>query len=57
MNKENFYKILCHTTPEELNEFISLRGKKKMVNAITFIDDNETNKEGENNNGESKRSN
>ena len=54
MAKENFYKILCHTTPEELNEFISLRGKQKMVNGITFIENNE---KGENNNGESNRSN
>ena len=53
MEKENFYKILCSTTPEELNKFISQHGKKKMANAITFIDNND---EGENN-GECKRSN
>lgn len=39
MDKPDFYKILCTSTPEEINEFISLKGKKKMVNAITFLDD------------------
>lgn len=53
MEKENFYKILCSTTPEELNKFISQHGKKKMANAITFIDNND----GGENNGECKRSN
>ena len=38
MTKPDFFHILCTSTPEELNEFISLKGKKKMVNAITFID-------------------
>ena len=42
MEKTDFYKILCTDTPEEINDFISLRGKKKLVNAITFIkSDNE----------------
>ena len=39
MDKPDFYKILCSSTPEEINEFISSKGKKKMVNAITFLDD------------------
>lgn len=39
MDKPNFYKILCSSTPEEINEFISSKGKKKMVNAVTFLDD------------------
>ena len=39
MEKPDFYKILCTSTPEEINEFISSKGKKKMVNAITFLDD------------------
>ena len=47
MNKESFYEILCHYTPEELNEYISNKGKKKEVNAVTFIkpkqEDNESN--------------
>lgn len=38
MDKPDFYKILCSSTPEEINEFISSKGKKKMVNAITFLD-------------------
>lgn len=41
MEKNDFYKILCSSTPEELNEFISSRGKTKAVNAITFITDEE----------------
>lgn len=39
MEKPDFYKILCTSTPEEINEFISSKGKKKMVNAITFLDE------------------
>jgi hypothetical protein len=37
MEKEDFLKILCTNTPEEINEFISLKGKKKTVNGVTFI--------------------
>ncbi len=51
MDKKSFYEILCSTTPEELNELLTQRGKKKMVNAITFID-KDNSKEGENENGE-----
>ena len=39
MDKPDFYKILCSSTPEEINEFISSKGKKKMVNAVTFLDE------------------
>ena len=39
MDKPDFYKILCSSTPEEINEFISSKGKKKMVNAITFLNE------------------
>jgi len=39
MKKETFYQILLTRTPEELNEFISKKGTKKLVNAITFLDD------------------
>ena len=39
MDKAQFFDILCTSTPEEVNEFISSKGKKKMVNAITFLDD------------------
>lgn len=38
MEKPDFYKILCSSTPEEINKFISDKGTKKMVNAVTFID-------------------
>lgn len=38
MTKPDFFHILCTSTPEELNNFISSKGKKKMVNAITFLD-------------------
>ena len=41
MEKCDFYNILCTSTPEEINEFISSKGKIKMVNAITFITDEE----------------
>ena len=51
MDKKSFYEILCSITPEELNELLTQRGKKKMVNAITFID-KDNSKEGENKNGE-----
>ena len=39
MDKSDFYKILCSSTPEEINHFISAKGKIKNVNAITFLDD------------------
>lgn len=39
MDKSDFYKILCSSTPEEINKFISAKGKIKNVNAITFLDD------------------
>ena len=39
MDKTDFYKILCSSTPEEINEFISSKGKKKMINAVTFLDE------------------
>ena len=38
MEKEDFYKILCTYTPEMINCFISAKGKRKMVNLITFVD-------------------
>lgn len=41
VDKGDFYKILCSYTPEELNEFISSKGKLKTVNAVTFITDEE----------------
>jgi len=44
MEKGDFFKILCKSTPEELNEFIASKGKRKMVNAITFIDPEENKK-------------
>ena len=47
MDKKSFYDILCSTTPEELNELISLKGKRKMVNVFTEIPKEE---EGENEN-------
>lgn len=43
MEKEDFYKILCTYTPEMINNFISIKGKRKMVNLITFVDKNTTN--------------
>ena len=39
MDKYDFYEILCKSSPEEINEFISSKGKIKMVNTITFLDD------------------
>lgn len=43
MTKPDFFHILCTSTPEELNKFISSKGKIKMVNAITFIKKEESN--------------
>ena len=55
MNKETFYNILTEYTPEELNNFISKKGKKKMTNAIGFIKNSSVSvkKEGNNENGKS----
>ena len=41
MDKKSFYEILKTITPDELNELISSKGKKKMVNGVTFIKDKE----------------
>lgn len=52
MTKSDFFHILCTYTPEELNKFISAKGKIKNVNAITFMnneDDNLKNKKDDNN--------
>lgn len=53
MDKKSFYDILCSITPEELNELISLKGKRKMVNVFTEIPKEE---EGENENGKISKS-
>ena len=55
MDKETFYNILTEYTPEQLNEFISTKGKKKMTNAICFIKypSASLKKEGNNENGKS----
>ena len=45
MDKQSFYEILCNTTPEELNELLTMRGKKKPINGITFIDKEDIKKE------------
>lgn len=37
MEKTDFYKILCTSTPEELNQFLSSKGKKKIVNAVVSL--------------------
>lgn len=52
MDKESFLSILTKYTPSELNEFISLNGKKKMVNAITFINNQEEKKKEKENDSE-----
>lgn len=52
MDKESFLNILTKYTPSELNEFISLNGKKKMVNAITFINNQEEKKKEKENDSE-----
>ena len=39
MDKVSFYSILCSYAPEQINNFISANGKRKLVNAITFISD------------------
>lgn len=41
MEKIDFLKILCSSKPEEINEFISSKGKKKMVNGVIFISSKE----------------
>ena len=37
MDKESFYKILITRTPEELNKYLSDKGKKKMINSIIYL--------------------
>lgn len=37
MDKESFYKILISRTPEELNQFLTNKGKRKMVNGIIYL--------------------
>lgn len=37
MDKESFYKILISRTPEELNKYLSDKGKKKMINGIIYL--------------------
>ena len=49
MEKHDFFKILCSSTPEELNELISLKGKKKAVNAVTFLSDDYLKQQSQNN--------
>jgi len=41
MEKVDFLKILCNSKPEEINEFISSKGKKKMVNGVIFMSSDE----------------
>lgn len=36
MEKSDFFQILCTFTPEELNEFISSKGKIKKVDIIRY---------------------
>ena len=54
MEKEDFYKILCTYTPEMINRFISAKGKRKMVNLITFVNKDTNNNTLEVGNGSSK---
>jgi hypothetical protein len=45
IDREGFLDILMSSSPEEINEYIASKGKTKMVNAITFLDEkNEGNK-------------
>ena len=55
MTKPDFFHILCTSTPEELNKFISSKGKKKMVNAITFIKKEDVKIEGNDLDGNSEK--
>ena len=48
MDKESFYEILCRSTPEDLNEFIHLKGTQKMVNAVTFMHSKKDKEENDN---------
>ena len=44
MEKVDFLKILCNSKPEEINEFISSKGKKKMINGVVFLSSKEDDK-------------
>ena len=37
IDKESFYKILISRTPEELNKYLTEKGKKKMINGIIYL--------------------
>ena len=44
MNKKSFIEILTDNDPEEMVNFLLYKGKVKLVNAVTFLDDMEANK-------------
>ena len=39
MDRLTFLDILMKSTPEDVNKYIEEKGKIKMVNAITFLDE------------------
>lgn len=39
MKRDTFLDILMANDPEEINEYIAIKGKKKTVNAITFVNE------------------
>lgn len=55
MTKLDFFHILCTYTPEELNKFISAKGKIKTVNAITFMNNEDDNLKNKKDNSDEKR--
>lgn len=41
MDKESFLNKLMVFTPEELNDFLEMKGKIKHVNLVTFMDEDD----------------
>lgn len=39
MDRESFLTILTALSPEELNDFLERKGKRKHVNLVTFEDE------------------
>lgn len=44
MNRGNFIELLMNNSPEELADFLEKKGQIKLVNAVTFLDDMEANR-------------
>lgn len=44
MERSSFVEILMDNSPEQLNDFLLKKGKVKLMNCVTFLDNMEMNK-------------